>query len=72
MSVARWIQCEEAITEFGFLAKASDYGQCNPVALCGYEPKLHEPDQPALDGNLSNRKKKIVPLNIAVPHHRMM
>lgn len=21
MSVARWIQCEEAITEFGFLAK---------------------------------------------------
>ena len=58
MSVARWIQCEEAITEFGFLAKHR-LRQCNPVALCGDEPELHEPDQQALDGNLPNRKRKL-------------
>src|SRR5690606_20934815 len=36
MSAARWIQCEEAITEFGFLAKHPATGngiQCPDVAM---------------------------------------
>lgn len=59
MSVARWIQCEEAITEFGFLAKHPTTGNAIQSPLCGDEPELHEPDQSPLDGNLSNRKRKL-------------
>ena len=60
MSVARWIQCEEAVTEFGFLAKHPTTA-VRFFALCGDESELYEPDQPALDGDIPNRKENCRP-----------
>ena len=48
MSAARWIQCETAITEYGFLAKHPTTGKRDPITLRGYEPELHGADEPAL------------------------
>ena len=59
MSVARWIQCEEAITEYGFLAKHPTTGNAIQSPLCGDEPELHVPDQPPVDGNLPNRQEEL-------------
>ena len=39
--------------------QASHHGQRDTVALCGDEPELHEPGQPALDGDIPNRKRKL-------------
>jgi hypothetical protein len=35
MSVSRWIQCEESITEFGFLAKQPISGNAVPSPFVG-------------------------------------
>jgi hypothetical protein len=58
-SVARWIQCEECITEFGFLAKHPTTGNAIPVALCGYESKLYETGQQPVVSDLSSRAGKL-------------
>lgn len=39
--------------------QASHHRQRDTVALCGDESELYEPDQPALDGNIPNRKRKL-------------
>ena len=59
MSVARWIQCEEAITEYGFLAKHPHHGERDSKSLCGDEPELHVPDQPPVDGDLPDRQGEL-------------
>ena len=34
-------------------------GKCYAISLRSHESKLYEPDEPALDGNLSDRKRKL-------------
>ena len=58
MSVARWIQCEEAITEYGFLAKHPTTGNAIQSPYVD-EPELHVSDQPPVDGNLPNRQGEL-------------
>ena len=40
MSAARWIQCEEAVTEYGFLAKHPTTGSAIQSPVCGNEPGI--------------------------------
>ena len=42
MSVARQIQCEQCISEYGFLAKLSDHGKCNRKSLCVDASAVHK------------------------------
>ena len=58
MSAARWMQCEAAVTEFGFLAKHPTTGKCYAKPVCCYESKLYDTNQSTLVRNLSNYKRK--------------
>lgn len=42
MSVSRWIQCEHAISEYGFLAKHPTTGQAISSPYVSMSQKLHE------------------------------
>ncbi len=58
MSAARWMQCEAAVTEFGFLAKHPTTGNAMQSPYVCYESKLHDTNQSTLVRNLSNYKRK--------------
>ena len=59
MSVARWIQCEEAITEFGFLAKHPTTGNAIQSPYVAMKPELHESDNRLWMEIYQNRKRKL-------------
>ena len=59
VSVSRWIQCEDCITEFGFLVKTSDDWKRNALSVCCHEPVLHETDQQHLVSDLSGGPGKL-------------
>lgn len=54
MSVARQIQCEQCISEYGFLAKHPTTGASLPKSLCGNAPTVYKTGKPVLVSDLSD------------------
>ena len=53
MSVSRWIQCEECISEYGFLAK------CDCKSICSDEPDIHEAGESDLVSDFPSCKREL-------------
>jgi hypothetical protein len=53
-----WIQCEAAITEYGFSQNIRRRAAQSSL-VCGHEPKLHVADKPALVSDLPDRQGKL-------------
>lgn len=60
MSVARWIQCEEAISEYGYLAKHPHHRKPHRFPLCVHEPRLQETGQCGLVPDLSDFQRELL------------
>ena len=71
MSVARWVQCEEAISEYGMLAKHPTTKECDCFPVCVHVTAVHEAGQPDLVSDFPDREKKTVLWNGREIHRRM-
>jgi hypothetical protein len=60
MSVARWIQCEHAISRYSMLSQASDQRKAHRVAVRHDVAELHEADEPALVPDLPGREGELL------------
>lgn len=60
MSAARWIQCEQAVTEYGFLAKHPTTGQAIQSPYVADVPELHDSDLEALERDFSSGKGELL------------
>lgn len=60
MTVSRWIQCQDAISNYGFLAKHPTTGGGYRFALCEHQLAVHEAGQPAVVSDLPGCEGKLL------------
>lgn len=60
MSAARWIQCEQAVTELWLSRQASDDRAGDPEPVCRDVPELHDSDLEALERDFPGGKGELL------------